>query len=104
MANFDSFGVIRPLSLLSAPQASHYSLPDLKIGNGIDITRLPFSIKILLESALRHCDGYQIREQDVLKVAGWQAHGTRQEIPFKPARLLLQDFTGAPVLKLFLLL
>jgi hypothetical protein len=70
----------------------------------VDITRLPFSIKILLKSALRHCDGYQIREQDVLKVAGWQAHGTRQEIPFKPARLVLQDFTGAPVLKFFLLL
>lgn len=74
MANFDAFGVIQPLSLLSAPQASYYFLPDIKIGNGIDITRLPFSIKILLESALRHCDGYQIREQDVLRVAGWQAY------------------------------
>ncbi|TPQ24759.1 aconitate hydratase AcnA [Methylomonas koyamae] len=98
MTNFDPFGVIRPLGLPSAPQASYYSLPDLNIGNGMDITRLPFSIKILLESALRHCDGYQIREQDVLRVAGWQAHGIRHEIPFKPARVVLQDFTGVPAL------
>ena len=98
MANFDPFGVIRPLGLPSAPQSIYYSLPDLNIGNGIDITRLPFTIKILLESVLRHCDGYQIREQDVLKVAGWQAQGQRHEIPFKPARVVLQDFTGVPAL------
>lgn len=98
MANFDPFSVIRPLGLPSAPQASFYSLPNLNISNEIDITRLPFSIKILLESALRHCDGYQIREQDVAQVAGWQAHGPRHEIPFKPARVVLQDFTGVPAL------
>ncbi|MCQ8183348.1 aconitate hydratase AcnA [Methylomonas sp. SURF-1] len=98
MANFDPFGVIRPLGLASAPRSIYYSLPDLNIGNGMDIARLPFSIKILLESALRHCDGYQILEEDVLKLAGWQAHGDRHEIPFKPARVVLQDFTGVPAL------
>ncbi|MBD9356526.1 aconitate hydratase AcnA [Methylomonas albis] len=98
MANFDPFGVIRPLGLPSAPQATYYSLPDLNVGNGMGIARLPFTIKILLESALRHCDGYQIHEQDVIKVAGWQAHGVRHEIPFKPARVVLQDFTGVPAL------
>lgn len=98
MANFDPFGVVRPLGLQSVPQTHYYSLPNLHIGNGIEIARLPFSIKILLESALRNCDGYQIHEQDVLKVAGWQAHGARHEIPFKPARVVLQDFTGVPAL------
>ncbi|WP_231890393.1 aconitate hydratase AcnA [Methylomonas methanica] len=98
IANFDPFGVIRPLGLTSVTQASYFSLPDLHIGNGMDIPRLPFSIKILLESALRNCDGYQIREQDVAKVAGWHTHGPRHEIPFKPARVVLQDFTGVPAL------
>lgn len=98
MANFDPFGVIKPLGLSSSPGASYYSLPDLHAGDGVDIGRLPFSIKILLESALRHCDSYQIREADVLNVASWQAHGIRSEIPFKPARVVLQDFTGVPAL------
>lgn len=98
MATSDPFAVLRPLGLASVPRANYYSLAGLEIGHGLDIARLPFSIKILLESALRNCDGYQIREQDVLTVAGWQAQGIRHEIPFKPARVVLQDFTGVPAL------
>ena len=61
------------------------------------IAELPFSIRMLLESVLRNCDGYAVREEDVKNLAGWNAAAPAQvEIPFKPARVLLQDFTGVP--------
>lgn len=59
------------------------------------ITRLPFSLKILLEAVLRHCDGRLITDEDVRALAQWDPKSGR-EIPFKPARVLLQDFTGVP--------
>ncbi|HEX3244966.1 MAG TPA: aconitate hydratase AcnA [Chloroflexota bacterium] len=62
-----------------------------------DLTRLPFSIKVLLENLLRHCDGYLVSEEDVVKLARWNARNVaEQELPFRPARALLQDFTGIP--------
>ena len=62
-----------------------------------DLTRLPFSIKVLLENLLRHCDGYLVNEQDVVDLASWNARDVaEQELPFRPARALLQDFTGIP--------
>jgi len=61
------------------------------------VGRLPFSIKILLESVLRHCDGRVVREEDVRRIAGWDpASPTDEEIPYRPARVVLQDFTGVP--------
>ncbi|HEV3025382.1 MAG TPA: aconitate hydratase AcnA, partial [Pirellulales bacterium] len=61
------------------------------------IAELPFSIRLLLESALRSCDGFTVREDDVKKLAGWYAPApAKVEIPFNPARVLLQDFTGVP--------
>ncbi len=61
------------------------------------ISRLPFSIKVLLEAVLREVDGYVITEADVYKLARWQAATpVAEEIPFKPARVILQDFTGVP--------
>ncbi|HEY2955277.1 MAG TPA: aconitate hydratase AcnA [Candidatus Eisenbacteria bacterium] len=64
---------------------------------GAPVDRLPFSIKILIESALRHCDGYEVTEEDVERLARWSpAPGAPVEIPFKPARVILQDFTGVP--------
>jgi aconitate hydratase len=59
------------------------------------ISRLPFSLKILLESLLRHCDGRVITDEDITALARWNPTAGR-EIPFKPARVLLQDFTGVP--------
>ena len=61
------------------------------------VSRLPFSLKILLESVLRQVDGEVITEEDVAALAGWNARnpGSR-EVPFKPARVALQDFTGVP--------
>ena len=61
------------------------------------IDRLPFSIRVLLESLLRNCDGYVVTPQDVIKLAGWNAPDpAKVELPFKPARVILQDFTGVP--------
>ncbi|MGQ9821476.1 MAG: aconitate hydratase AcnA [Thermogutta sp.] len=64
------------------------------------LDRLPFSIRVLLESVLRHCDGYTVTEEDVRGLADWAAKRGRdgEEIPFKPARVLLQDFTGVPAI------
>lgn len=64
------------------------------------LDRLPFSIRVLLESVLRHCDGFAVTEEDVRGVADWAATRGRngKEIPFKPARVLLQDFTGVPAI------
>ncbi len=64
-----------------------------------DVSRLPMSIKVLLEAALRNLDGYQVNETDVTGLATWNAKAPAQtEIPFKPARVVLQDFTGVPSL------
>jgi aconitate hydratase len=62
------------------------------------IDRLPFSIKVLLENALRNLDNYEVMEESVRQIASWNAADPGQvEIPFKPARVILQDFTGVPV-------
>ncbi|HAA75249.1 TPA: aconitate hydratase AcnA, partial [Candidatus Latescibacteria bacterium] len=64
-----------------------------------DTMRLPMSIKVLLEAALRNLDGYQVNEEDVTGLVGWNAKAPAQvELPFKPARVVLQDFTGVPSL------
>ena len=61
------------------------------------IANLPFSIRVLLESALRNCDGFVVSEQDVKNLAAWNAPDpAKVEIPFMPARVVLQDFTGVP--------
>ncbi|XP_054815081.1 aconitate hydratase, cytoplasmic-like [Prosopis cineraria] len=71
-----------------------YSLPSL---NDPRIDRLPYSIRILLESAIRNCDNFQVKKEDIEKIIDWENSSVKQvEIPFKPARVLLQDFTGVP--------
>ncbi|MEM6338106.1 MAG: aconitate hydratase AcnA, partial [Bacteroidota bacterium] len=61
------------------------------------VSRLPFSIKVLLESLLRNCDGHVVTQDDVRKLATYNpAEPSSEEIPFKPARVILQDFTGVP--------
>ena len=61
------------------------------------VSKLPFSIRVLLESVLRNCDGYEVTQDDVESLASWHAPApAKSEIPFKPARVVLQDFTGVP--------
>ncbi len=68
-----------------------------KSGPGLE--RLPFSIRVLLESVLRNCDGFAVTEEDVRRLCNWQAaRPAESELPFVPARVILQDLTGVPVL------
>ena len=64
---------------------------------GFDISRLPYSIKILLEGALRNYDGNAVTEDHIKRIASWDGKGSNMEIPFMPSRIVLQDFTGVPV-------
>ena len=67
-----------------------------ELGMG-DLDKMPFSIKVLLESALRNMDNFQVHEEDVKRLAAWSAAKPNPvELPFKPARVILQDFTGVP--------
>lgn len=76
-----------------------YSLPQLEKDNVGPISKLPVSIRIVLESVLRNFDGQRINEEDVRSLANWQPNAERiDEIPFVVARVLLQDFTGVPLL------
>jgi aconitate hydratase len=75
-----------------------YSLAKLA-GHGIGkLDRLPFSIRVLLESLLRNVDGFQVTADDVTRLAAWSPKPAEIELPFKPGRVILQDFTGVPAL------
>src|SRR5947208_8274344 len=76
-----------------------YSLLKLEAAGVARVSRLPISIRIVLESVLRNVDGRKIAEKDVRALANWGANAERiDEIPFMVARILLQDFTGVPLL------
>src|SRR5262245_14975765 len=76
-----------------------YSLPQLEKQGIGPISRLPVSIRIVLESVLRNFDGTKITEDDVHAIANWRPGAERtEEVPFVVARVLLQDFTGVPLL------
>ncbi len=78
-------------------EAYYYRLAVLQEQGLGQVERLPFSIKILLESLLRNENGYDVTEDDVARLAGYDAAAPAQvELPFKPARVVLQDFTGVP--------
>jgi aconitate hydratase len=84
----------------TAGGAAHgfYSLPALAAA-GLDVAKLPVSIRLVLESLLRNCDGKRVTEHAVRALASWQAKSARtEEIPFVVARIVLQDFTGVPLL------
>src|SRR5687767_3118399 len=83
----------------SGQQGRFYSLPQLEKEGIGPISRLPVSIRIVLESVLRNCDGTKITADDVRALANWQPNDKRtEEVPFVVARVLLQDFTGVPLL------
>jgi aconitate hydratase len=77
--------------------AHYYRLHKLEQDGLTSVSRLPFSIKVLLEAVLRECDGYVATQDDVVNLATWNAKAPKPvEIPFKPARVIMQDFTGVP--------
>jgi aconitate hydratase len=79
--------------------ALYYSLPALEAQKIGQIKRLPVSIRIMLEALLRHCDGMRVKEEDVKELANWSPQSpSERDVPFVVARVLLQDFTGVPLL------
>ena len=89
---------LQSFTTTSGKQGKFYSLPELtKQYPGI--SRLPVSIRIVLESVLRNCDGKRVLAEHVVEVAGWKPNAPRlDEVPFVVARVVLQDFTGVPLL------
>jgi aconitate hydratase len=93
------FNSLQTFDITSNRTGRFYSLPQLEKEGVAEISTLPVSIRIVLESVLRNCDGVRITEENVRRLARWGAGDERtQEIPFVVARILLQDFTGVPLL------
>ena len=94
--NNDVFGARTTLES-SGGSGALYRIQKLEEDGIAAVSRLPYSIKILLEAALRQCDGFEITKEDVERIARWSPETAGvEEIPFKPARVVMQDFTGVP--------
>jgi len=93
------FNTRQSFTLANGRQGMLYSLPALEAAGIGRISRLPVSVRIVLEAVLRNCDGRKITEAHVRQLANWQPNAPRsEEIPFVVARIVLQDFTGVPLL------
>src|SRR5581483_7770412 len=93
------FTTLQTFPISGGRSGQFYSLPQLEKAGVGPISQLPVSIRIVLESVLRNCDGKKITEADVRALARWEPNAERsEEIPFVVARVLLQDFTGVPLL------
>src|SRR6059058_5343696 len=94
----DEFKTLKRFDAGSGREGFLYSLPALEEQGIGKISRLPVSIRIVLESVLRNCDGKKVRPKDVETLANWNAKApANDEIPFVVARIVLQDFTGVPL-------
>ena len=91
----DPFGALSKIDLMEG-STSFYSLATLEASGVADLDRLPFSIRILLENALRHAGGRYVGEDHVRAIADWSPTNAGADIPFMPSRVVLQDFTGVP--------
>ncbi|HFI0736466.1 TPA: aconitate hydratase AcnA [Streptococcus suis] len=83
--------------LHSEKEYSYYAVNSVATENGVDIHTLPYTIRILLESLLRKEDGVDVTKNHILDLLHYQASSPSGEVPFKPSRVILQDFTGVPV-------
>jgi aconitate hydratase len=93
------FGTLQTFELGDGRTGKFYSLPALEKAGVGPVSKLPVSIRLVLESVLRNCDGKKVSEQNVRELANWKTNETRTaEIPFVVARIVLQDFTGVPLL------
>jgi len=94
--SLNTFGARASLTV-GAKSYSYFSLPKFAEATGVDLARLPFSLKILLENLLRSEDGKAVRGAEITSLSQWDpAAAPNQEIAFHPARVVLQDFTGVP--------
>ena len=94
-SNKDPFGALTSVDLAEG-KTSYYSLAALDEAGITRLDRLPFSIRILLENALRHAGGGYVTEEHVRAVAAWSPSRAGADFPFMPSRVVLQDFTGVP--------
>ena len=93
------FDTLRQFDMGNGQPGDFYSLPTLEKAGAGPVSQLPVSIRLVLESVLRNCDGKKVTETNVRQLAQWQPNAPRtQEIPFIVARIVLQDFTGVPLL------
>ena len=93
------FDTLQKLDLKDGQKGQFYSLPQLERAGVGPVSTLPVSIRLVLESVLRNCDGRRVTEQSVRALANWKPNASRtEEIPFVVARIVLQDFTGVPLL------
>src|SRR3989475_7173040 len=94
----DEFKTLKKFDAGNGREGSFHSLPALEEQGVGKISRLPVSIRIVLEAVLRNCDGKKVRRKDVETLANWSAKSpANEEIPFVVARIVLQDFTGVPL-------
>ncbi|MAZ03160.1 MAG: aconitate hydratase AcnA [Sneathiella sp.] len=92
----DSLNIRRSLDI-DGEKYDYYSIPEAEKAGLGDVSRLPFSLKVLLENLLRHEDGRTVTSEDVSAIAGWlKNRKADREIAYRPARVLMQDFTGVP--------
>ena len=96
MQDSEGFDSLRTFSKSDGTEADFHSLSHLQELGLCDLDSLPFTIRLLLEAALRKCDGFLITREDVERIASWSPTMTPEEIPFSPSRVILQDFTGVP--------
>src|SRR5512138_1309952 len=95
----DRLGATRTFEISPGRTARLVSLPALERRGFGAVSRLPVSLRIVLESLARNVDGRRVTEDDVRALAGWQPRAARtREVPFVVARVLLQDFTGVPLI------
>src|ERR1041384_8733164 len=95
----DEFKTLKKFDSGKEGEGFFFSLPALEEQGLGNVSRLPVSIRIVLESVLRNCDGKRVQEQSVRELAAWKPMEERtKEIPFVVARIVLQDFTGVPLL------
>ncbi|KQX97033.1 aconitate hydratase [Massilia sp. Root133] len=95
----NTLNTLKEFPLAGGQTGQFHSLPALAESLGVNLSRLPVSIRIVLESVLRNCDGKKVTEEHVRQLANWSPTAARtEEIPFVVARVVLQDFTGVPLL------
>ena len=96
MKDSEGFDSLKKFNKSDGTKADFHSLSRLQELGLCDLESLPFTIRLLLEAALRKCDGFLITREDVERIASWSPTMTPEEIPFSPSRVILQDFTGVP--------
>src|SRR5438552_3272246 len=99
MNTHNLFDTLQSFDPGNGSRSQFYSLPQLARAGVGPVSQLPVSIRLVLESVLRNCDGKRVTEQNVRELANWKPNAPRtEEIPFVVARIVLQDFTGVPLL------